>query len=128
VVSQLIKVSAEPGVLEWIEAQEEEDLFVSAVTVFEIRCGIDRMKPGKRRSALEHWLTLEILPRFAGRFVPVDERIADAAGMIVGANYLRGRQADSSDALIAATSKVLGYPVATLDRDFEKLGVELVEF
>lgn len=128
VVSQLIKVPAEPGVLEWIEAQDEEDLFVSAVTVFEIRCGIDRMKPSKRRSSLEHWLTLEILPRFAGRFVPVDERIADMAGMIVGANYLRGHQADSSDAWIAATSKVLGYPVATLDRDFEKLGVELVEF
>jgi predicted nucleic acid-binding protein len=107
-VSQLIKVPAEPGVLEWIEAQDEEDLFLSAVTVFEIRCGIDRMKPSKRRSTLEHWLTLEILPRFAGRFVPVDERIADVAGMMVGANILRGHQADSSDALIAATSKVLG--------------------
>jgi toxin FitB len=116
-------------VLEWIEAQEEEDLFVSAVTVFEIRCGIDQLKRGKKRDLLEHWLTMEIMPRFAGRFVAVDEQIADIAGKMVGAKHLEGHQAGSSDALIAATAKVLGLRIATLDReDFKRLGVELVEF
>jgi len=129
VISQLIKSPAEPGVLEWIEAQEEDDLLVSAVSVFEIRCGIDRLKPSKKRSLLEHWLTMEIMPRFAGRFVPVDEQIADMAGKIVAAKHREGHQAGSSDALIAATAKVLGLRIATLDRtDFKRLGVELVTF
>lgn len=115
--------------LEWIAAQEEDDLLVSAVSVFEIRCGIDRLKPGKKRSLLEHWLTMEVMPRFAGRFVPVDELIADAAGRMVGVKHREGHQAASSEALIAATAKVLKLGMVTLDRtDYEKLGVELVEF
>lgn len=128
-ISQLIKSPAEPGLLEWIEAQEEDDLLVSTVSVFEIRCGIDRLRPSKKRSLLEHWLTMEIMPRFAGRFVPVDEQIADMAGKIVGTKHFEGYQAGSSDALIAATAKVLGLRIATLDRtDFRRLGVELVDF
>ena len=129
VVSQLIKSPPKPGVLEWIAAQEEDDLLISAVSVFEIRCGIDRLKPGKKRSLLEHWLTMEVMPRFAGRFVPVDEQIADVAGKMMGARHQEGHQAESSDALIAATAKVLGLGVVTLDRlDFERLGVKLVDF
>ena len=128
-VSQLIKSPAEPGVLEWIEAQDEDDLLVSAVSVFEIRCGIDRLKPCKKRDLLEHWLTTELMPRFAGRFVPVDEQIADMAGKMVGAKHLEGHQAGASDALIAATAKVLGFRIATLDReDFKRFGVEVVDF
>jgi len=129
VVSQLIKSSAEPGVLEWIDAQDEDDLLMSVVSIFEIRCGIDRLKPSKKRDLLEHWLTMEIMPRFAGRFVAVDEQMADLAGKMVGAKHLEGHQAGASDALIAATAKVLGLRLATLDRgDFKRLGVELVEF
>jgi len=128
-VSQLIKSPVEPGVLEWIGAQDEDDLLMSAVSIFEIRCGIDRLKPSKKRDLLEHWLTMEIMPRFAGRFVPVNEQIADMAGKMVGAKHLEGHQAGASDALIAATAKVLGLRIATLDReDFKRLGVELVEF
>ncbi len=99
------------------------------MSVFEIRCGIDRLKPCKKRSLLEHWLTMEVMPRFAGRFVPVDEQIADVAGKMVGAKHREGHPAVSSDALIAATAKVLGLRMATLDKtDFERLGVELVQF
>ncbi len=129
IVSQLIKSPPESGVLEWIAAQEEDDLLISAVSVFEIRCGIDRLKPGKKRSLLEHWLTMEVMPRFAGRFVPVDEQIGDLAGKMMGAKHHEGHQAESSDALIAATAKVLGLGMVTLDRlDFERLGVKLVDF
>ena len=129
IVSQLIKSPAVPGVLEWIAAQEEDDLLISAVSVFEIRCGIDRLKPGKKRSLLEHWLTRELMPRFAGRFVPVDEQIADVAGKLVGASHREGHQAGSSDTLIAATAKVLGLGLVTLDRsDFERLGVKPIQF
>ena len=128
-ISQLIKSPAEPGVLEWISAQEEEDLLVSAMSIFEIRSGVDQLKPGKKRTLLENWLTLEILPRFAERIVPIDERMADAAGKMMGEAHHDGRDADSSDALIAATAKVLGLKIATLNRKhFEPLGVQLVKF
>jgi toxin FitB len=129
VISQLIKSPAEPGVLEWISAQEEDDLLVSAMSIFEIRSGVDQLKPSKKRTLLENWLTLEIMQRFAGRVVPIDERMADAAGMMMGEAHHDGRDTDSSDALIAATAKVLGLKIATLNRKhFEPLGVQLVKF
>ena len=64
--------------------------------------------------------------RFAGR---CKQRMADAAGKMMGEGHHEGRDTDSSDALIAATAKVLGLKIATLNRKhFEPLGAQLVKF
>ncbi len=127
VLSQLIKAPGHPGVLSWIAQQVESDLLISAVSIFEIRNGIELLPQGKRRVAFDHWLTSEIRPRFAGRIVAVDEEIADVAGRITASQ--RGVHPTTTDVLIAATAKVHGLQVATLNRKhFERLGVELVKF
>jgi hypothetical protein len=129
VVSQLVKSPGRQEVLEWIEAQRESDLYISVVTIMEIRAGIAEMSPGRRRDAYEHFLTREVMVRFFSRILPIDERIADECGRMVGENERRGHHPSATDALLAATANVHGLRIATLNRKhFERLGVELVEF
>lgn len=129
VLSQLIKPKAVPGVLEWFDRQVESDLFLSAVSLFEIRNGIELLPQGKRRDAFDHWLSAEILLRFSGRILPVDERIADRCGRMAGKIHREGYTAEATDIMIAATAEVHGLEVATLNlKHFERLGVELVNF
>jgi len=68
---------------------------------------------GKKRDLLEHWLTMEIMPRFAGRFVVVDEQIADMAGKMVGAKHLEGHQAGG----VGCADRRYGEGAGAADRD-----------
>lgn len=129
IVSQLVKSPGRPEVLAWIARQVESNLYLSVITIMEIRAGIAEMSSGRRRDAYEYFLAQEVMVRFSGRILPIDERIADACGRIVGENKRRGRHPSATDALLAATAKVHGLAVATLNRrHFEKLSVDLVKF
>lgn len=129
VVSQLVKSPGRVEVLAWVEAQRENDLYISVITIMEIRAGITEMSAGRRRDAYEHFLTGGVMVRFTNRILPVDERIADECGRMVGENERRGHHPSATDALLAATANVHGLTIATLNRKhFEKLGVELVKF
>lgn len=129
VVSQLVKSPGRPEVLAWIGRQVESELCISVISIMEIRAGIAEMSFGRRREAYEYFLTQQVMIRFSGRILPVDERVADVCGRIVGENEKRGHHPSATDALLAATAKVHGLAVATLNRrHFEKLSVELVTF
>jgi predicted nucleic acid-binding protein len=70
-----------------------------------------------------------VLVKYEARILPVTLEIADICGRMLGSRYLAGFHPENTDAYIAATARVHGLKVATLNRkDFEKLGVELVEF
>lgn len=128
-LSQLVKSPGRPEVLAWIAGQRESDLYLSVITIMEIRAGIAEMNSGKRRDAYEHFLTKEVMVRFSGRILAINERIADDCGRIMGENEKRGHHPSATDALLAATARIHGLSVATLNRKhFEKLGVNLVEF
>jgi predicted nucleic acid-binding protein len=104
-------------------------MFLSTITVFEIRVGIEPMPEGKRKQALTRWLEDEVPRTFQGRMLPVTAEVADRAGRLVVAARMKGWNDLEMDALIAATALVHGMKVVTLNRkDFERLGVELVTF
>jgi predicted nucleic acid-binding protein len=85
--------------------------------------------PGRKRQLYEDWLTKDIRGNYAQNFLPVDDRIADLAGKLIAHGKLAGAEPEPADALIAATARVHGLKVATLNRKhFERLGVELVDF
>ena len=87
------------------------------------------MQAGRRRSQIEAWYLAEVLGKFDGRILPVDSPVADASGRLLAEAKLSGRGAELGDVLIAATALVHGLQVVTLNRkDFEQLGVEIVEF
>ncbi len=128
VLSQATKAIPDPLVGRWWKQRFAGDLLLSAVTIHEIRLGLELMQTGRRRLQLESWFLSEVLGKFEGRILPIDSTVADASGRLLSQLKLSGRMAELGDVLIAATALVHGLRIATLNRaHFEGLGVELVE-
>ncbi len=72
VISELWKIEPNSNVLAWMDAQTIETLYLSAVTVAELRYGLAAMPEGKRRTIYQERLANEVLPAFAGRVLPFD--------------------------------------------------------
>lgn len=115
--------------MKWWQRQSERSLMLSAVVFQELRFGIEMTPPGRRRKELEEWLEGRLRPAFIGRTLPVTEKIAELSGQLLAETKKAGHMAEVADTLIAATARVHGMAVATLNhKHFEWLGVELVEF
>ncbi len=113
----------------WLQQTPEEEIFLSAVTIQEIRFGLEDMDPGKNRDRVERWLENYLLVNFRERILPVDTAVADECGRLMFRAKRQKHTAALADALIAATALVHGTQVATLNvKHFKPLGVELVEF
>lgn len=129
VVSQRIKLTPNDKVVQWLSQIEEASAFLSVVTIQELRTGVQLLPAGRKRRDLEQWLTVDIRRGYAGRILPVTEKIADMFGRVIAKGKLEGSLPEANDALLAATALVHGLKLATLNRkNFEKLGVELVGF
>jgi predicted nucleic acid-binding protein len=129
VISQLTKDAPHPRVYKWLAGAFDEDLYLSAISVEEIREGIEMMDPGLKKRRLDRWLTDEVLTDYMARILPIGGEIADLCGRILAAEEKKGFHPDVSDVYIAATARVHRMQLATLNRThFERLGVELVEF
>ena len=83
---------AEPHVVEWLAAADEARVFLSVVTLGEIRHGVDRLPVGRRRARLDEWLRRDLPQRFEGRVLPIDAEVADAWGAIVAGRELPASQ------------------------------------
>jgi toxin FitB len=106
VVSEWLKPRPNPGLIQWTESADEDHVFLSVISLAELRYGIERMASGKRRQRLEDWLRHELPLRFEGRILPVDSLVADACGRIVRRSELLGRPIEAMDAFLAATAEV----------------------
>ena len=126
VISEWVKPRPDAGVVRWLEEVDEDRVFLSVVSLAEIRFGIERLAPGRRRARLDRWLREELPLRFEGRTVPVDEEVADACGRLLARVRQAGRGLGAMDALIAATCLACDLVLATRNLvDFETLGIEL---
>jgi toxin FitB len=115
-------------VLEWLRAQPEETLFVSVLTLGEIRRGAALLPAGPKRRALERWLERDLPERFAGRILGVDPEAADLWGRMVARAEAKGRPLPTIDSLLSATALSRGLTLATRNTaDFAATGVELVD-
>ncbi len=125
VLSELTRPSPEPRVVEWLR-QHEKSLAVPSVALAELRYGIARLPPGRRRSSLlEFWTATR--KRFLGRTYSFDERAAEAYGDIAAAAERGGRRIHVADGQIAAIATVHRMSVATRDvRDFSAAGVRVL--
>jgi predicted nucleic acid-binding protein len=129
VLSQSRKAAPDPDAMRWLRTQSTKFLFLSAITIHEVRQGIELAPAGAKRHALEVWLTSHVLPGFAGQILPIDAEIAEESARLVVRAKKNGHTAELADALIAATAVVHGLKLATLNRrHFERLGVELAAF
>lgn len=113
VVSEWVKPRPNHGVVAWLAEVDEDRIFLSVVSLTELRHGIERMAEGHRRQRLNEWLEQELPLRFEGRILSVDGKIADACGRIVARSEDVGRPMQAIDAFIAATAEVHRLTVVT---------------
>ena len=104
-VSEWVKPRPNPGLIAWMESADEDRIFISVVSLAELRYGVERMAAGRRRSRLEQWLQHELPLRFENRILPVDINVAEAWGSTVSRNEAAGRPISAMDAFLAATAE-----------------------
>lgn len=126
VVSEWTKPRPDAGVVRWLADVDEDRVFISVITLAELRHGVERMPDGARRRRLDAWLGDELPQRFEGRVLAIDAAIADIWGRIVARSQAAGRPVGSMDAFIAATAERHGLTLVTRNvSDFEPLGLAL---
>ena len=127
VPSELTRPKSDPRVEAWLEDAEDEQLYFSVVSLGEILKGVTRLPESRRRTELQVWLDNTLRPWFAGRILPVTERIAERWGIVAGQCSLRGKTIKVADGLIAATALHHELTIVTRNvKDFEYLGVNLL--
>ena len=113
VLSEWVKPQPNAGLAQWMESVDEDSLYLSVVSLTELRYGIDRMTSGKRQRRLEDWLRYELPVRFEGRILPVDPTVADTCGRIVRRAEVLRRPIEVIDAFLAAAAQVHGLTLVT---------------
>jgi toxin FitB len=113
VLSEPTRPRPDHGVLTWLAAADEDEIFISAITIAELRYGIQRLTTGKKRAALENWLQQNLRPRFEGRILPVNAEVADTCGRLIAQSENRGRPIAVADGYIAATAVAHGLTLVT---------------
>ncbi len=127
VLSEFIKPSPDPGVIDWVRRAAPRTLFVSAVTAGELRLGMEAMPLSKRRTELETWLDQGMPKWFSSNLLPVTKKIADRWGRITIQARRRGVTLSTTDGLIAATALEHDLTLVTRNvKDFTGLGVSLL--
>jgi predicted nucleic acid-binding protein len=103
-VFELVRVKPDPRVLKWMEAVDESLLYLSVLTLGEIRKGLAALAQGRRRTQLEAWLEVDLRGRFSGRILPVDAAVADHWGLLAAQARRTGATLPIVDGLLAATA------------------------
>ena len=103
-ISELVRNRPERRVLKWMEAADESLLYLSVLTLGEIRKGVAGLPQSRRRSQLEAWLEEDLQVRFAGRILSIDAAVADRWGLLAADAKRKGRTISIIDGLLAATA------------------------
>lgn len=105
-VSEWAKPRPNPGLIRWMESADEDRVFLSVISIAELRYGVDRMPLGARRNRLDQWLRDELPLRFEGRILSVDQNVAEAWGKIASRSEALGRPIGAMDAFLSAIAEV----------------------
>jgi predicted nucleic acid-binding protein len=127
VISELVARQPEPKVVNWIDAIEDERIYLNVITVGEIKRGIEKLPESSRRQALADWLDSDLLLRFRGRILAVDTAVMLRWGELVAKMEGAGRPLPAMDSLIAALALSHNLHLVTRnEKDFQGTGVVVV--
>lgn len=125
VLSELRRKLPDPTVVKWFEQRPAGTLYLSVLTLGEIRKGVEALGDPARRLLLLDWLETELPAFFSGRILPVDAAVADRWGRMVA---MAGRPLSAVDSLLAATAARHGFILVTRNlRDVHGLGVQIID-
>jgi len=123
VLSEIRRKSPDVNVVQWINSRPSTSLFLSVLTLGELRKGIDSLSDSKRRLKLLDWLETDLPLFFTGRILSIDEGVADHWGQLMAA---AGRPIPAIDSLLGATAAYHGLTMVTRNsKDFKNLGLNV---
>jgi hypothetical protein len=126
ILSNFTKPAPSPSLVAWMAEQSDEDLFISALTLAEIRRGILEKPHGKKRDALDAWFSGPQGPQtlFAGRVLPFDEKAGLVWARMMADGKAKGRPRSGLDMIVAAVAEANGCIVVTdNERDFAEIEI-----
>jgi hypothetical protein len=127
VISEPLKANGDPKVVAWIDAQVLETLYLSAITLAELRYGIAALPEGKRKAALRTSLEERVLPLFDSRILPFNAESTEAYAALCIRARVAGKAIGIADAYIAAIAAAKGFTIATRDTSpFEAAGLPVI--
>ncbi len=127
VVSEPLRPEPDPTVIDWLNAQEPETLYLTTVNQAELLAGIDTMPAGRRRTELKQALMDRIMPLFEGRLLAFDRQAAHAFARINASAQGAGNPISFADGAIAAIASAHGFILATRNvRDFKGTDIKLI--
>jgi predicted nucleic acid-binding protein len=127
VLSEPLKLTGDAGVLTWIDAQIIETLYLSTISLAELRFGIAALPAGNRRDTLHASLEQRILPLFGGRILPFDLAASEACAVLRARARAQGKAIAPADGYLAATATTHGLMVATRNTGpFEAAGLAVI--
>ncbi|MGQ4598087.1 PIN domain-containing protein [Nocardia sp. R6R-6] len=128
VISEPLRPAPDARVADWLDAQNIETLYLSAITVGELRYGAASMPAGRRRTELLEQLEGRILPLFTGRILPYDLDATTQYAHLMSTARAAGLAIATADGMIAATAAAAGFIVATHDTTpFEAAAVPIID-
>lgn len=102
VISELVARNPNPHVVAWIDTLDTDNVYLSVVTIGEIRKGIEKLPDSARKTSLENWLENDLLVRFAGYILELDVGVMLSWGVLTGRLERNGRTLPAIDSMIAA--------------------------
>ena len=127
VVSELMKASPDPVVRDWVRARRGRELCTTAITLAEIRYGIERLPPGRRKDLLGG-VAEDLFAAFDDQVLAFDSAAAKQYAAIVASRERAGRPIDGFDAQIASICRTLNAGLATRNvRDFADTGIDVID-
>lgn len=127
VFSAFTRLKPDRSVVSWLDRQDPEQVWTTAITIYEVRVGIDLLPPGRKRQVLEETFHTAVHQRLAARVLPFDLSAAEAAGALDARRRKEGRPIDIRDTQVAGIVLSRDARLATRNvRHFEDLGIALV--
>jgi tRNA(fMet)-specific endonuclease VapC len=127
VISELIAKQPTQKILDWLDSLDPTTIYLSVITLGEIRKGIEKLPPSKRKDAIRTWLETDLLLRFQGKVLDITVAIMLIWGELTGRLENEGKPIAALDALLAATALQGGFRLVTRnDSDFQHTGVAIL--
>ena len=128
VLSALMRSSPDAVVVEWLDRQPADSVWLTSITVFEARFGLALLPQGRRRNGLERAFDRVLTEDLSSRVLTLDEMAAVTAAQIAADRQRAGRMVDLRDTLIAGIAQARRATIATRNtRHFEGLDVPVVD-
>ena len=127
VISELTAKQPNRRVVQWIDTIDPQSVYLSVITIGQLRKGIEKLPDSKRKDTLRDWLDTDLLLRFSGRILILDIAVMLTWGMLTGQLERARKSLSAIDSLIAALAVHHNYTLVTRNEDdFKATSIMLI--